>query len=263
MNTRILVTALIMAVVALTACQGAVGTQQAGGDASLEGTQWVLATLNGQAPIEGTMPTAAFAENQVGGSAGCNQYSGSYVASSGNLTIREIAMTEMYCMEPEGVTEQEQSFLSALASAAGYRVTDGRLEILDPDGHATLTFMPPPPLPEAALENTTWSLTTFVEGEIATSLVNGTAITLRLAGGEVSGSAGCNSYGGSYAVQQSTLHITDVVITQKGCPEPAGIMEQEARYTDILRNVATFALDANQLTLSTPDGRGLLFTAQP
>ncbi len=263
MNTKALVAALIMAGVALTACRDAGGTQQASGDASLEGTQWVLATLNGQPPVEGTTPTAAFAENQISGSAGCNQYSGSYVASSSNLTIREVAMTEMYCMEPEGVMEQEQSFLAALTSAAGYQVTDGRLEILDPAGTAVLTFTPPAPLPEVALENTTWSLTTFVEGETATSLVNGTAITLRLAGGEVGGSAGCNDYGGSYAMEQSTLHITNVVITEKGCLEPAGTMEQEARYTDILRNVTTFALDANQLTLSTTDGRSLLFTAQP
>lgn len=263
MNTRALVTTLIVAAVGLTACQGAVGIQQAGGDTSLEGTQWVLATLNGQAPIAGTTLTAAFAENQVGGSAGCNQYSGAYLTSNGNLTIREIAMTEMFCMEPAGVVEQEQSFLSALASAAGYRVTDGRLKILDPAGNTMLTFTPPPPLPEAALENTTWSLTTFVEGETAASLVSGTAITLRLAGGELSGSAGCNDYGGSYAMQQSTLKISNVVITEKGCLEPAGIMEQEASYTDILRNVAAFALDANQLTLSTPDGRGLLFTAGP
>jgi len=263
MNTRALVTALIMAAVALTACRGAGGTQQAGGDASLEGTQWVLARLNGQPPIQGTMPTAAFAENQVGGSAGCNQYSGSYVARGSKLTIQEVAMTEMFCMEPEGVMEQEQSFLSALASAAGYRVTDGRLEILDPAGDAVLTFTPPAPVPEAALENTTWSLTTFVEGETAASLVNGTAISLRLAGGDVSGSAGCNDYGGSYVVGQSTLHITNVVITEKGCLEPAGILEQEASYTDILRHVATFALDANQLTLSTKDGRALMFMAQP
>lgn len=198
MNTKALVTALIVAAAALAACRGA------GGDASLEGTQWVLATLNGQPPVEGTTPTAAFAENQISGSAGCNQYSGSYVTSSSTLTIREVAMTEMYCMEPEGVMEQEQSFLSALTSAAGYQVTDGRLEILDPAGNAALTFAPPAPLPEVALENTTWSLTTFVEGETATSLVNGTAITLRLAGGEVGGSAGCNDYSGSYAMEQST-----------------------------------------------------------
>jgi heat shock protein HslJ len=40
-----------------------------------------------------------------------------------------MAVTEMACLSPEGVMEQEKEFLSALGAAERYQIRDGRLHI--------------------------------------------------------------------------------------------------------------------------------------
>ena len=50
-------------------------------------------------------------------------------------------------MDPEGVMDQEQAFLVALASAASYRLAGARLELLDATGSVILAFEPPPAVP--------------------------------------------------------------------------------------------------------------------
>jgi hypothetical protein len=45
-------------------------------------------------------------------------------------------------MEPEGVMDQEQAFLAALASVTGYRLAGERLELLDGAGETVLVFEP-------------------------------------------------------------------------------------------------------------------------
>lgn len=113
----------------------------------LEGTQWVLVTLEGEPPLTGTAPSAEFSVDQISGSAGCNHYFGTYAVSGSNITISDLESTEMYCMEPEGVMDQEQAFLAALASVAGYRLAGARLELLDATGSVILAFEPPPAVP--------------------------------------------------------------------------------------------------------------------
>lgn len=263
MKTKTLLTVLALASIALGACSPIDGGQAGG--ASLVGSRWVLQTLNGQPPLDDTTPTAEFSESEIGGSAGCNHYFGSYQATGSDLTVTNVGMTEMFCMEPEGVMEQEQAFLSALTAVAAYRLAPDRLELLDTAGTALLVFAPPPPEPEVALDGTTWVLTTFIEGEAATSTISGTTITLRfeVEEGVARGSAGCNLYGGAYTLRQGTVSIAPADRTDQLCLEPAGIMEQEARYLDILPSLTTFELDADQLTLRTADGRGLVFTSLP
>jgi heat shock protein HslJ len=123
---------LLLAAVSLTACRPA--------NASLSGTQWTLLSLNGQPLLSDTSITAEFSEDQVSGSSGCNQYSGMYEATGSDLSIHQVAATMMYCMEPDGVMDQEGAFFDALASVVGYRMTADRLEMLDASGAAVLVF---------------------------------------------------------------------------------------------------------------------------
>jgi heat shock protein HslJ len=110
---------------------GCAGTSQ---DADLEDIKWTLESYgepgNLVPVIEGTRITATFesAEGQVRGSAGCNSYFGDY-AIDNKLSITTLAHTEMYCMDPEGVMEQETEYLKILLTAGSYQVQDGRLQI--------------------------------------------------------------------------------------------------------------------------------------
>ncbi len=101
----------------------------------IEDITWMLESYgepeNLQAVLEGTEITAIFdsAEGQVTGSAGCNSYFADYEASGSELSILELAWTEMGCPEPQGILEQETQYLQALQAAESYKIEDGKLQI--------------------------------------------------------------------------------------------------------------------------------------
>ena len=110
--------------------------------AALQDTRWVLVALGGEPPLVGAAPSAEFTADQISGSASCNTYFGTYTVGDGELSIGDVAHTEMWCAEPEGVMDQEQVFLMTLATVGGYRLADGGLELLDGAGDVVLAFEP-------------------------------------------------------------------------------------------------------------------------
>lgn len=128
---------LSIAIVGLTAC-GATKTD-------LDDTKWYLRSYGDQnnlkAIIEGTEITATFnrAEGEVSGSGGCNTYFARYEVKGSKLSIFEMAFTEMACISPEGIMEQEQIFLSLLTNAQSFQADDTTLTIFCSGGR-TLYF---------------------------------------------------------------------------------------------------------------------------
>ncbi len=107
--------------------------------ADLDGTEWVLTSLNGRSPLAGAEVTLAFASGQATGSAGCNSYSGPYrVEGEDGLAFSHIANTEMGCLEPQGIMEQETQYLNALRAAARFRLSEGQLEIFTARGEVLI-----------------------------------------------------------------------------------------------------------------------------
>ena len=142
MNGRTLTIALTAFAVLLVGC----GPSPAN-SSSLQGTRWVLIALGGEPPLTGTAPSAEFSADQISGSAGCNTFFGTYAVSGSEISISDVANTEMWCIEPEGVMNQEQAFLAALASVASYRLAREQLELLDGTGGVNLIFEPQPAVP--------------------------------------------------------------------------------------------------------------------
>jgi len=138
MNRKHVATFALAAAILLTlaACAGAGGTT---GD-PLKGTSWRLTTLSGASLIPGTEITANFEDGEVHGSA-CNSYGGSYQVNGDKLTMTDVFMTEMACVEPQGIMEQELAFFNLLTSAQSFKLTDGGLRILGAGG-AELAFAP-------------------------------------------------------------------------------------------------------------------------
>ena len=104
----------------------------------LPGTSWVLADIDGTAPVGETPPTLAFDDQgSVSGTGGCNTFNGEVTIDGSDLTFGPLATTQMFCAE-EGVADQEQTFLTALQDVTSYTVdNEGRLVLQD---GATLTF---------------------------------------------------------------------------------------------------------------------------
>ncbi|MFC1872766.1 DUF4382 domain-containing protein, partial [Chloroflexota bacterium] len=106
------------------------------GNLKLEDGTWILQSygdpVNPKAVLEGTLIFADFDEDtgQVTGNAGANSYFGSYNLEGENLTIPgPIGATEMYRMDPEGVMDQEQEYLSLLQQSKAYSITGDILNI--------------------------------------------------------------------------------------------------------------------------------------
>lgn len=261
MKNRMMATMLVILALMLGAC-GPTGNGPEE-PVRLDGTRWVLQTMDGEAPLDGTTIIAEFADGEIRGSSGCNSYFGSYTLEGNNIEFGMIGMTEMACMEPEGIMEQESAYLETLRSVAEVRHAGDQLEMMDDSGDVVLRFTrqqePEAPVETGSLDGTAWTLESFVEGETATSLIAGTTITLQFSDGQVTGSAGCNSYGGSYMVEDGEIAISELFWTEMACLDPEGVMEQEQRYLDILTNVSTYEREAGELTLRTPDDRGLAF----
>ena len=103
------------------------GVAACGDDAPLADTSWVLESYGPQAapllPIGDTVITAEFdgSEATLGGSAGSNSYSAGYTIADGRPTLSALAWTERACLDPEGVMDQEQTYLTALGAATALR----------------------------------------------------------------------------------------------------------------------------------------------
>ncbi len=109
-------------------------------ESMLDDTKWFLGSYGEQNSLEAIIPdteiTATFdsGEDQVSGSGGCNTYSARYELEGGKLSISEMTSTEIGCVSPEGVMEQEQEFLSLLANAQSFQADDTTLTIICSDG---------------------------------------------------------------------------------------------------------------------------------
>jgi heat shock protein HslJ len=269
---RIAMLIVLALTVALAACGGPsetaeptkVEAKRTGTPSVLDGTEWVLTSLNGSSLIEGTNITLNFADGILGGFAGCNAYgggrdSGKYVATDeGTLTIPQMAVTLQLCQTPEGVMEQEAAYIEALQIAVAYRVMGDRLEIKDAEGRTTLVFTRKE---EALMEpsdlvGTEWQLVSW-NGD---SPIEGSTITLAFHNEyQVSGRAGCRGYVATYEASGDDIKFLWVAMMGMACLEQDTLMEQEGQYTTILGWATDYWLGEGKLEILTARGEVLVF----
>jgi len=127
----------LLVLVGLFALQGCAGGNP------LAGTAWSLTAINGTPVIEGTEPYLIFDENSVGGNSSCNSTGGNYQVSGNQITFGALVSTMMYCMEPEGVMDQESNFLNALSNAATFNISGNQL-VIETQDSGQLTFVSRP-----------------------------------------------------------------------------------------------------------------------
>ena len=109
------------------------------------------------------------------------------------------------------------------------------------------------------LANTEWQLVAFGVPNAETPLLEGSTITLRLGGdARITGSGGCNTYGGSYDVQGGRISFTQLISTLRACADEA-FTRQEKRYFEALGSAASYELAGDQLRIVyTEAGGGVL-----
>ena len=105
-----------------------------GRDADLNGTTWQLESFAGNQLLESTAFTAEFEDTQIRGDAGCNQYFGTYQVEGNQVTITDLGWTEMACLDPEGLMEQEQQILNLLGEVQSFQRENGTLQMTTAGG---------------------------------------------------------------------------------------------------------------------------------
>ena len=108
------------------------------------------------AVLEGTQLDVAFQITSVGGSAGCNAYSGTYGTNGNVVRIGRLATTNMAC--ETDVMDQETAFLEALQGAALIESRGSTLNLTDRSG-GILVALSRPTLEVAASPSPTPSAT--------------------------------------------------------------------------------------------------------
>lgn len=102
--------------------------------AELEGKVWALTEMNGQSPVADHAPTILFDDGQVSGNASCNHYGSSYKTEGETLLFDDLYSTEIACMEPAGLMEQESLYLQLLRDASRFEMKDDLLTIFTNSG---------------------------------------------------------------------------------------------------------------------------------
>ena len=242
---------LVGAAATLVACAPGDSDVPTGSDGTANGglvdTSWTVASLDGVPSIPNARPTMTFAgDGTVSGSAGCNQYSGSYRTDGSGITITQVASTLMMCQGDLG--QQEAVFLKGLNGAATWHVTqagqleiDGAIRIVAGSGVAE---GPPGDAPGLELPGSAWVLTemggTADFAHIVPTLAFGDD-------GTVSGFAGCNTF---HAIYTAGGLIRSLETTKIGCQRPASTIEAE--YLDALTHVTSWTLVDGNLVMEGP-----------
>lgn len=105
-----------------------------------------------------------------------------------------------------------------------------------------------------------WTLISMARGNTMTAVIPGTEITAYFSDdGKLSGRSGCNLYGASYTATRQSLTIDRVFSTLMYCTDnPAGIMEQESAFFQILPEAASWKVRNGILVIFDARGRELL-----
>jgi len=105
------------------------------------------------------------------------------------------------------------------------------------------------------LEGRSWTLASLAGAEVI-----GT-VTVTFNEGQLSGSAGCNSYFGSYQLDGQSITIGPMGMTEMFCMDE-GVMDQEMAFLAALGQASSFNVEGDSLTIETGAGP-LVFVVTP
>ena len=209
------------------------------------GTAGAPAEIAADSVITLEFPTA----QDVAGYGGCNGYSGTYQADDDHIGFSDVIATLVAC-EDSVVMDQESLYFDLLPTMTQYETGDGQLTLTSEDGLAQMLFVPSGAY---ALRRTRWQLSSFTSGGEAHTPLEGTPITLEFSTQtDTGGSGGCNSFGGTYTVEDDTINFGELASTLMACEDEA-VMDQEAWFFETLALVERYDIADGDLILHTAD----------
>jgi heat shock protein HslJ len=251
---------MTIVLVALTTMLTACGGPDKGVD--LDGTEWVLASLDGESPLKDTQITLAFEDGVAGGFAGCNAYGTQYTTDRDALLIQMIESTAQACLEPEGVMEQESAYLDALWNVVSFQITENRLELMDGSGKVRLVYTRQEAFEgdPAKLVGTEWQLATLNGSLVGEDMT----YTIAFEEDRYRGLAGCRHFEGDYQAGDGEIGFLSTSMVEAECPGAEdGYYVREGQYTDNLTWARHWRIRDDQLEIQTAQGDNLVFEVVP
>jgi heat shock protein HslJ len=229
-------------------------------DSDLVNKEWFLYRLNGEPLIERTNIILSFEGSSFSGFAGCNAYGGPVeTAGEGEIKFGEIASQAEDCLEPEGVLEQEITYLDLLIGMAKYNNEKGELTLSNPVSGQRLIYTLREPLdmdPEL-LEDSSWIL----QDSDDFPLIEDSKITLAFSNGNMEGFAGCRAYQGKYIADEDKIQFPMMIMLGDVC-EGEDLLIQEEKFTTALELATNYQVQDDRLTLFLATGETILFERQ-
>jgi heat shock protein HslJ len=213
--------------------------------------------------VEGVDAGLTFNEDgTITGTSGCNGLGGDYSVEGDQITFGEFVSTLMACDDP--IMAQEDAAHKVMAGTASYTIEGDTLTITKDDMVLVLTrgkqgAVQPPAASPVTLTGT-WKLSAFRVDDVLTSALADTEAKLTFnEDGTVTGTSGCNEFGGSYTVEGDQITFKDIVSTLMACDTP--IMKQEEAFQQVLAESATYTIIDTTLRIAK-DNRSLILERQ-
>ena len=234
-------------------------------------TAWVPNSLDGRPLIHGSFLIMKIDGNWLVGFDGCNSYGGQsedgapIADADGVFSSPPLARTQMECLDPEGIMDQADAYISALMEGERYRVAGDRLEIHDAGGSARLVFFAQAPLPgsRSGLKGTAWRL--LKEGDTED---NARAATLAFLDDRlVAGVTACRPYLATYNESEGGVGFPSMSMLRlsQECSEESRRLEGE--YGDFLTWANEYSVyeqeGSPRLAIRSERGRTLDFEPLP
>lgn len=109
------------------------------------------------------------------------------------------------------------------------------------------------------LTGTRWWLISYGSSDEQTEVITDSEITLEFqSAGSAAGFGGCNSYSGTYTVEDETISFTSLISTEIACLE-SEVMRQEQAYFEALPAAIRYEYTDDQLTIWYGDDQQLVF----
>ena len=228
---------------------------------SLEAETWVLDTADTTPTIrtDATI-TLSFDEDRLSGQGPCNAYHAAFdIEGDDELEIGPIAATQRAC--DADLTKAEAAYFAALEEVDEADTTDPARLVLEGDDDVSLAF------DRLDLDDAlpgTWIITTLNTGDALTGPIEGTEATLSFdADGALAANGGCNPMATTWELDESAITIGNAAQGMKACPDPEGVMAQEAALAKALDDAVRVEV-TDQLTLFDDEDRTLVIaTKQP
>jgi heat shock protein HslJ len=148
--------------------------------------------------------------------------------------------------------------LSVACTSTGEQTATAGGQQQGDDAAGAVNASPTPDAVSNPLIDTEWVLAGWGSQDAPQTPLPGTPVTIQFRDGDLEGSAGCNSYFGSYETDGKALAIGQVGNTEMWCE---GLMEQETAFLELLQTAQTFELADNRLVIESAEG--VLIFEQP